>query len=80
MDDMMRDKIEKIYDMQINQTTDIAVIRAYQKSIVEKIGKLEVGQDKNTAYRQKSMGAIAFIYVLIGIFGSLLAKKLSGME
>lgn len=76
MDTDIRAKIDKILDMQIVQTSDIAVIKTYQKTHREKLDKLEVGQEKNTIYRNKSLGAITIIYIFVGIIGSLLAKKL----
>ena len=69
--------IKRILDLQINQTSDIAAIKAYQKTHGTKIAELEREQKLNSIYRIKATGAISVVYVLIGIFGSFFAKKLS---
>jgi len=69
--------ISRILDLQVTQTTDIASIKAFQKTHHDKIDELEKEQKVNSAYRMKVTGAISLIYVLIGIFGSLFAKKIS---
>lgn len=76
MDIDIRSKIEKLLDLQIKQTSDITEIKTFQKTHKERIDKIEKEARTNSNYRYKSTGALAIIYILVGIFGSLLAKKL----
>ena len=73
----IRTDVKRILDLQINQTRDIASIKAYQVTHRTKIAELEKEQKINSTYRIKATSAISVIYIMIGIFGSFIAKKLS---
>lgn len=73
----IRTDVKRILDLQINQTRDIASIKAYQITHKTKIAELEKEQKLNSIYRIKATGAISVVYILVGIFGSFVAKKLS---
>jgi len=72
----IRQDIREILTLQRLQSQDIASIKAFQKVNSSRIDEVEREQKKNTGYRNKSTGAIALIYILIGLFGSLLSKKI----
>jgi hypothetical protein len=75
MSDIHND-VKEILRLQYDQTRELSAIKAYQLTHKKRIEDLELSTNQNTEYRHKSKGFIAAIYIILGLFGSFIAKKL----
>jgi hypothetical protein len=72
----LHEDIREILRLQYEQTKELASIKSYQITHSKRIDDLEKEQKVNSNYRAKMVGIVGIIYIIVGIFGGVLAKKL----